>query len=391
MKKYFILTLGCQMNVSDSQRIATKLESVGYKSASEKEADLVIVNACSVRQKAVDRIWGGIKNWSRDGKKILITGCVLPSDKKKFFDRNVKFFDIKNLKNIINFIDKYSFILENKRISSKSSLDYFHIEPKQNSKVAYIPIMTGCDNFCSYCAVPYTRGREVSRPMDDIMAEVKDAIKNNTKEIWLLGQNVNSYGIKSKHGHSEPPAGSEESPANAGSHIRERTFINIQDDTINNKDFIKLLKEIDNLPGNFKFNFMSSNPHDMSDEIIKTFSELKKWPRELHLAMQSGDDEILKKMNRKCTSTQFLTLIKKLKEKIPTIIIGTDIIVGFPGETKTQFNNTVKICKKIGFEKAYAAQYSPRPGTVSAKMEDNVSAEEKKRRWLVLDKLINNP
>ena len=354
-KKYFVFTLGCQMNIADSQRIAQKLDELGYKSAPEKEADLVIINACSVRQKAVDRIWGGINKWQKSNKEIFITGCVLPSDKKKLDEKNIKTFDMTKLPNV-----------------SRTNSD--------------ITIMTGCDNFCSYCAVPYTRGREISRSEKDILADVQNALKSGSKEILLLGQNVNSYKSTVENGHSEH---SEESLANARPHIRERSFTNVQDDKVNNKDFIKLLNKIDNLPYNFTFNFMSSNPHDMSDELIECFANLKKWPRELHLAMQSGDDEILKKMNRKYSSIQYLKLIENLKFKIPNLKLTTDIIVGFPNETKKQFENTVKICRKIKFKKAYVSQYSPRPGTVAFKLKDDVPKEEKKRRWLILDQLIN--
>lgn len=331
--KYHIFTLGCQMNISDSQRIATKLDELGYRSAPEKEADLVIVNACSVRQKAVDRIWGKIKIWQTHDKKILLTGCVLPEDRKKFAEKGIGY---------SNFHDD----------------KFFDIIPHFTSRISYIPIMTGCDNFCSYCAVPYTRGREKSRPMKDIILDVKRALQGSSKEILLLGQNVNSY----QYG------------------------------------FANLLKEIDKIPGDFKFNFISSNPHDMTAEIITTLAQLKKWPHELHLPLQAGDDKILRKMNRKYTAKQYLKLVSNLKLKIPASPAGgknlsltTDIIVGFPGETKKQFLNTVKICKKIKFNKAFIAQYSPRPGTLAAKLKDDVPAVEKKRRWLILEKLINIP
>ncbi len=313
------------MNIADSERIAAILENSSYHFATEKEADLVVVNACSVRQKAVDRVWGGIKKWQEAKKKIILTGCVLPADRKKFAQKGIEYTDFH-------------------------SPNFFNIIPHNLSPITYIPIMIGCNNFCSYCAVPFTRGREVSRPISDIMREIKTALTRGDKEILLLGQNVNSY----KFG------------------------------------FSKLLKKIDSLPSDFKFNFISSNPHDMTDEIIKTFATLKKWPRELHLAMQSGDDKILKKMNRKYTSHQFLKLIENLKIQIPNLKLTTDIIVGFPGETKEQFKNTVKICKKIKFDKAYIAQYSPRPGTAAAKLKDDVSSAEKKRRWKKLDQLINN-
>jgi tRNA-2-methylthio-N6-dimethylallyladenosine synthase len=221
--------------------------------------------------------------------------------------------------------------------------------------------MTGCDNFCSYCAVPYTRGREISRPFNDIISDIKQALKNGSKEILLLGQNVNSYYKRSS----------------------------VYNRKIDNRHFIKLLTTIDNLPGDFKFNFISSNPHDMSNKLIKTLAKLKKWPRELHLPLQSGDDEILRKMNRKYNRHQYLKLVANLKSQIPDLKLTTDIIVGFPGETKEQFNNTVKLCKKIGFKKAYIAQYSPRPGTAAAKLKDDVPAKEKKRRWQLLNRLIN--
>lgn len=343
---YYILTLGCQMNISDSQRIGTKLNELGYKLVSEEEANLIVVNSCSVRQKGIDRIWGGIKKWSAQNKKIVITGCVLESDRKKYASRGIEFLHIDDLPKIDKNLNK----------TNKSRKHYLEIIPDldlnnsvYSQHIAFIPIMTGCDNFCSYCAVPYTRGREVSRPIKDIILEIENALKKDYKEIWLLGQNVNSYKF----------------------------------------DFSKLLNKVDQINGDFKFNFISSNPQDMTSEIINTFANLKKWTKELHLAMQSGDDEILKKMNRKCTSREFLDLVTKLKSKIPHLKLSTDIIVGFPSETRTQFNNTVKLCKKIGFWKAYVNQYSPRTGTASAKMKDDVSAIEKKRRWEILNNLIN--
>lgn len=341
------------MNLNDSQRIATKLQTLDYQSApTDIGADLVVVNACSVRQKAVDRIWGKIKQWQKDGKKVLLTGCVLGADKDKFLAKNIIFFNIKDLPSLGKIIGGDDD--EAVETANAVELDYFHIRPQKTTaeqkRIAYIPIMTGCNNFCSYCAVPYTRGREVSRPENEIVAEIKNALKDGAKEIWLLGQNVNSY----------------------------------------DNNFCKLLKKVDNLPYDFKFNFLSSNPHDMGPDLIKCFAKLKKWTHKLHLPLQSGDDEILRKMNRKYTGNQFLKLIANLKNQISNLKLSTDIIVGFPGETKKQFENTYYICQKIGFEKAYIAQYSPRPGTVAAKRKDDVSPTEKKRRWQILDRLINH-
>ncbi len=327
------------MNIADSQRVESKLNSLGYESTSEKEADLVVVNSCSIRQKGIDRIWGGIKKWREQNKKILITGCVLESDRKKYAARGIDFLHIDDLPKINADL----------KIQKENTDHYLEIVPELKGEIAYIPIMTGCDNFCSYCAVPYTRGREVSRKIEDILTEVNFALSKGFKEIWLLGQNVNSFAY----------------------------------------DFSKLLKDVDKIDADFKFNFISSNPQDMTDNIIDTFAGLKKWTKELHLAMQSGDDEILRKMNRKCTNQQFLELVDKLKSKIKDLKLSTDIIVGFPGETEEQFEHTFETCKKIGFFKAYVNQYSPRIGTVSAKMTDDVPQAEKKRRWLKLDQLIN--
>jgi len=354
------------MNIADSQRLETKLNELGYKSASEKEADLIIVNSCSVRQHAVDRIWGGIKKWKNLGKKIFITGCVVASDQKKLASKDIGYFPIKDLINLGKIlggkdqeIQHYLSIKPN--LAGNDDLLDYQSTKSPIHKLAHVPIMTGCNNFCTYCAVPYTRGREISRPIDEIIVEIEEALHKGFKEVLLLGQNVNSYtsqkSVKSK---------------------------------VDNNDFTELLKQVDNLDGDFTFNFMSSNPHDMGPELVKCFSELKKWPRELHLAMQSGDDDILRKMNRKIDSKQFLDLVSHLKLEIRNLKLSTDIIVGFPGESEEQFENTVNICKKINFEKAYISQYSPRAGTVSAKMADDVSKEEKKRRWLVLDNLINH-
>ena len=357
-KTYYIFTLGCQMNENDSERIATVLESLNFSPTSENEADLIIANLCSVRQKGIDRVWGHLRNWKKRTPKpsVYLTGCILKGDRAKFEKRVDGVFNIADLAHFPTLLKK------DKLIKSSNSLSYLDIIPKRaNHDSVFVPIMTGCNNFCSYCAVPYTRGREISRPKAEVISEVKNLIKRDCKYILLLGQNVNSYNSKGK------------SRSN-----------------FDNSDFIDLLKSIDKLPGKFEFSFMSSNPHDMSDELIDTFSRLKKWDKTLHVAMQSGDDRILKKMNRKCKSTQFLALTKKIRAKVPGIILSTDIIVGFPSETKKAFENTIKACEQAKFDKAYISQYSERAGTMSAKKyKDDVPRLEKKRRWKVLDNLIN--
>jgi len=314
------------MNKSDSERIASILKKQGYLPAlKEAEADLILINVCSVRQSAVNRVYAKVNKYFKK-KKIILTGCVLKEDKNK---------------------------LKNKVSEFWHPDYYFECLPIHQSKFqAFLPIMTGCNNFCAYCVVPYTRGREKSRPAKEIIREIKSLVKKDYKEVILLGQNVNSYKDK-------------------------------------NVNFPKLLKKINNIKGNFKINFITSHPKDMSDELIETMAKCQKLIKEIHLPVQSGDNEILKKMNRHYTASHYKKLIRKIKQKIPGIKISTDIIVGFPGETKKQFQNTVKLAKEIKFEKAYVSKYSPRPGTLAFKLKDNVSPQDKKTRWQILEKLIN--
>lgn len=359
------------MNKSDSERIASVLESAGCKPASKiKEADLIVVNACSVRQTAIDRIHGmtpgflALKKSRRKAAgmlgpkklgaaknknlRLIITGCILKPDKKKFEEAGFDF--ILNIKDL----PKWTSILDiGKR--AKSTADYLQIEPKyKDKKLAYIPVSNGCDNFCTYCVVPYTRGRLICRSYKDILKETKTAIKNGIKEIWLLGQNVNDY----------------MSPA---------------DKKIN---FARLLNLINGIQGNFKIRFTSSNPKNFSDELIATMAKCGKIDHSLNLPVQSGDNKILKAMNRPYTVQQYKILIKKIKKAIPDIKLSTDIIVGFPGETKSQFENTLKLFKEIDFDMAYIARFSPRPETPAAKMKDSVSHKEKERRWNKINNVL---
>lgn len=374
---YYIFVLGCQYNYYDATRIAHLLEKMGYVLSSEKDADIIIVLSCSVRQKGIDRIFGKIKNWHKlpQCPKIIITACILDNDKKKLADKVDIIIDSKNIEiELEKWLNHQTIKLSEKSSSSLANKQFNSFLPCNESKdIAYIPIMQGCDNFCTYCAVPYTRGREVSRSEKEIMNEIKNQLNNGYKKILLLGQNVNSFGLRPKVTSNKLNVASNKIP------------------------FSKLLEKIDQINGNFKYNFMSSNPHDFTDDLIKTLSKSTKWEKVLHLPLQSGDDEILKKMNRKYTSNQYLSLIENCKLKIPAspaggknLSVTTDIIVGFPSETNQQFQNTIKLCKKIGFSKVYVSQYSPRPQTVSAKtMLDDVTKEEKKRRWQIINNLIN--
>ena len=365
--KYYIITFGCQMNKSDSERIASVLENKGYQPASkENEADLIVVNMCSVRQSAVDRVYGLAPKFKKlktkkPKLKTVLAGCILKKDEKKF--REI-FDSIWNMRN------------------------YFDISPKCKSKsLAFVPISNGCNNFCSYCVVPFTRGALVCRDHKEILKEVKsliqkglnpirNAISNGAREIWLLGQNVNDYQSPTDaSGEEEFSSSSPSSPALTGDSVI---------------DFPKLLKMINDIPGDFLICFISPNPKNFSDELINTLAKCKKFGKYLNLPVQSGDDKILKKMNRSYTVEQYKSLVKKIREKIPGIRLSTDVIVGFPGETKKQFQNTVKLSKEIKFDNAYISKYSPRPGTVAFKMKNNIPLAEKKRREKILREIIEN-
>jgi tRNA-2-methylthio-N6-dimethylallyladenosine synthase len=346
--KYYLWVLGCAMNYSDAERIATVLGLLGYKKTDkEADADLIITVACSVRQHAIDRIYGATKKWERmKRKKPLMTGlsgCVLPEDKKKMTKAFDFIFEIQDL-------GKLPELLKEKSISTSAvDLGYLSVRPKYESDFsAYLPIMTGCNNFCSYCAVPYTRGREKSRPMDEILTEVKDLVKIGYKEITLLGQNVNSY----QYG------------------------------------FATLLKEIDKIQGDYRVYFYSNHPKDMGSELIKTISRLIHFPHYIHLPLQSGNDEILRKMNRHYTKKEYLKLVEEIRTQIPGVVLTTDIIVGFPGEKEKEFKDTQDVMRAVKFEMAFLAQYSPRTGTVSAKLKDDVSRAEKIRREKILTNIL---
>ncbi len=338
--KYHIITFGCQMNKNDSERIARFLEESNLREGKEEEADLIIVNACSVRQSAVDRIRGKIENIKKrdDDPTTILTGCVLDEDKPEI---GAKFDYVLSIKDLPKW--PLPFLKKKER-------EYLHIEPKRKGPSAYISIMTGCNNFCTYCVVPYTRGEPVSRSHENVIEETKSAIKEGCKEIWLLGQNVNAY----QGGVSFP----------------------------------ELLRMVNNIKGDFWIRFTSSHPKDFSDELIKTMKECGKVAKHLNLPIQSGDNEILKKMNRPYTVEQYKDLVNRIMEVIPGISLSTDIIVGFPGERERHFRNTVKLFNEIPFDMAHIARYSPRPQTAAYELGDTVSEEEKKRREKLLEELL---
>jgi len=371
---YYIITYGCQMNKSDSERIAAVLEKINLRpSKTEDEADLIIINMCSVRQKSVDKVFRKIENLRQKNKKakIYLTGCVLEKDKKIFKKITDGIFKIDELQNLPKILKQ---TVDNK----PQTTHYLKIVPKYSNKdFAYVPIMTGCNNFCAYCVVPYTRGREISRAPEDIIKEIKCLLKKGYKTIWLLGQNVNSYKFSNNY----------QIKSNT-SRINSRKIRGDSNKIREIITFPKLLQKIEKIPGNFEIGFLTSHPKDFSDELIETIASSKKIKKYIHLPVQAGSDKILKKMNRGYTKKDYLKLVEKIKKKIPDVELSTDIIVGFPGETKKDFNETVDVVKKVGFKKAYIACYSPRPGTKAEKLKDNIPQKEKERREKALREII---
>ena len=377
------------MNYSDAERIATILEKYKLKpAASIDEADLVIFVTCGVRQSAEDRVYGQIDNIKKKypEKKIILTGCLAHrKDVQKRLEKKVNlFFPIKDISKLDNFLyqKKSSTPKPQPTQNSKDSnyrlpiTNYLKINPLYKSKYsAFVPIMTGCNNFCAYCVVPYARGREYSRPAEDILKEVRDLVKKGYKEIILLGQNVNSY--RSSLGHP----------------MSKRTS-----DVL----FPELLQLIDKIPGKFWLTFLTSHPKDMSDELIETIARSEKICEYISLPVQSGDNETLSRMNRRYTVEHYKNLIKKIRSAFERqepdschltrvgllSAISTDIIVGFPGETRKQFENTAQLLREMKFDMAYIAQYSPRPQTLAWKMKDNVPKKEKERREKVLTEIL---
>jgi tRNA-2-methylthio-N6-dimethylallyladenosine synthase len=339
MKTFFIKSFGCQYNEWDAIRYSYLLDQIGLQEIDDpKKADVVIALNCSVRKTAVDRALGFFRNLDPDRQKLIVTACILPKDKERFKKKGVSLWDLNNISQLTQIlkIDLPEKGIE-KVLCESQELSY------------YIPIMSGCNNFCTYCAVPYVRGREYSRPFNEVIANVKQVIGAGHHQVWLLGQNVNSYKY----------------------------------------DFAKLLAEIDKIPGDFQIYFTSNHPKDMSDEIIRVIAKDTKIAKQIHLPLQSGSNKILKAMNRPYTKDQYLKLIEKIKKQIPDVRFVTDVIVGFPGETQKDFQETVSVFKKVKYFQAYINKYSPREGTAAFKLGDPIPWTEKERRWRILNEIAN--
>lgn len=354
-----VVTFGCQMNARDSEKLTGILEKIGYEMIDSENADFVIYNTCTVRENANLRVYGRLGQMKQIKKKnpsmlIALCGCMMQEpevvEKLKKSYRHVDL--IFGTHNIFKFAELiYRRITENQMVINIWKDTEQIVEDLPNDrKYAFktgINIMFGCNNFCSYCIVPYVRGRERSRQPEDIIREIENAVADGVVEVMLLGQNVNSYGK-----NLETPI-----------------------------SFAELLRRICRIPGLLRVRFMTSHPKDLSDELIQVMAEEPKICRHLHLPLQSGSTEILKKMNRKYTKEDYLLLVDKLRAACPDISLTTDIIVGFPGETEEDFLETMDVVRKVGYDSAYTFIYSKRTGTPAAVMENQVPETEVKDRF----------
>ena len=367
-QSYFVLTTGCQMNAHDSEKLAGMLETMGYvKSPTDENADFVIYNTCCIRENAEEKVYGRLgrlKYYKKQNKnmKIALCGCMTQQDVViEKLQKSYKFIDI-----VFGTFNLYK-LPELLYHSMQTEGTLFDIWKEAGEIVEDIPTMYqsafqasvnvtyGCENFCSYCIVPYVRGKERSRKPEDILHEVEQLAQNGIKEIMLLGQNVNSYGKNLEHPLS----------------------------------FAKLLQKINQVEGIERIRFMTSHPKDLSDELIETIKNCKKVCNYIHLPIQSGSSEILKRMNRRYTKEQYLELVQKLKNAIPDITISTDIIVGFPGETEQDFQETLDVIRQVKYCTAFTFIYSKRTGTPAAKMEQQVPEEVVKDRFNRLLQVLN--
>ena len=379
---FFIKTFGCQQNEADSQRITSFYIARGYRLVrSMSLASEIVINTCMIRQSAEDRVTGLDKNIVKNSAlrargplyrwpKIVITGCMVGMAAR---DESGKY--LKTLRSRMPEVDEFLPLEE-------VGFDY----PALRNDVlhSWVPISNGCNNFCTFCVVPFTRGREVSRPFEDIISEIKDLAKHGCTEVTLLGQNVNSYGsdlVKNSKSGYKLPEGRMVKPVMV-KHLGRYRIPTL---------FPYLLEEVCKIKSIKKVKFISSNPWDFSDKLIDVIAKNPKIDRNIHLPVQAGDDDVLKRMNRWYTRGQYMKLVEKIKKKIKGVQISTDIIVGFPGETMKHFENTMDLAKKVNFAYAYVAKYSARPNTAATKaLSDDVSYAEKERRFHVLDQLINH-
>jgi tRNA-2-methylthio-N6-dimethylallyladenosine synthase len=390
MPRYFIKTFGCQMNVNDSEILAGILEQNGYRPAAEPaSADIILVNTCTIRQKAENKAYTflyEVNKLKKSNPNIIIglCGCVAQKESAsggKALLKKLPFVDLvmgpQGIEEFANFLIQ----LAGRPGATRRPITYFaepclprraHPTKRAPSPRAYINIMYGCNNYCSYCVVPYVRGREVCRPMKDILAEIRALDKSIYQEVILLGQNVNSW-----------REGVENSTVDAKATIENSTAAHkISQDKGHRgvKTLADLLREVSKIDGVEWISFMTSHPKDLSDEIIDAVAELPKVNKYIHLPIQSGSTKILKAMNRHYTRTDYLKLVKKIYAKIPNCGLTSDIIVGFPGETEKDFEDSLDMVRRANFDSVITAAYSVRPGTAAANLPHQIAPAVKKAR-----------
>ena len=362
---FYVETFGCQMNVRDSETIKGELIQMGYSEAPSKEsADLILFNTCCVRDHAEKRLMGNIGALKelkdrKPGLIIGICGCMMQQEgmAKKLLRRFPHVSLVFGTNVLHRLPEMLASVLNGERISVTDRADDAIAEGlplyRDNPRSAFVNIMYGCNNFCSYCIVPYVRGRERSRKPEDIRSEIVSLVKSGVSEVTLLGQNVNSYGNDGSTGMT----------------------------------FAELLSYVSDVQGLKRLRFMSSHPKDLNEDVIQAIASLPNVCHHVHLPVQSGNDEVLKRMNRRYTRDRYLSIVRRLRELVPDIEFTTDIIVGFPGETENAFSDTLSLVDEVGFAAAFTFAYSPRSGTVAAKAEDQIPEPVKKRRLKELNEL----
>ncbi|KEQ27465.1 tRNA (N6-isopentenyl adenosine(37)-C2)-methylthiotransferase MiaB [Paenibacillus tyrfis] len=366
-KYYLIQTYGCQMNEHDTETIKGLLEQMGYQSTDDrKQADIILLNTCAVRENAEDKVFGELghlKHLKIEKPSLILGVCGCMSQEESVVNRILKKHPFVDLIFGTHNIHRLPFLLKEAMFSKEMVIEVWSKEgdiienlPKKREGIkAWVNIMYGCDKFCTYCIVPYTRGKERSRLPQDVIAEVRDLARQGFKEIMLLGQNVNAYGK------------------------------DFDDMKYGLGDLMEEVRKID-IP---RVRFTTSHPRDFDDRLIEVLAEKGNLVEHIHLPVQSGSNEILKRMSRKYTREHYLELVAKIKKAIPDVVLTTDIIVGFPGETDEQFEETISLVQEVGYDSAYTFIYSPREGTPAAGMEDNVPYEVKRDRLIRLNDVLN--
>jgi len=358
-KAFYLETFGCQMNVVDSERIVDLLGGIGYQPVAEPEqAGLILLNTCAVRDKAVRKAYGHLGRFKplkerNPGLIIGMGGCIAQQEGKQLLEAFPYLdlvFGTHNVHRLPEMVQQVAATRERceetEFLDRETRLQLFPSRTGQDAYTRFVTVMQGCDNFCSYCVVPYVRGREISRPSGEILDEIRELAEQGVREVTLIGQNVNSYGTKEKE-----------------------------------ISFSALLKQVNAIDGIDRIRFTTSHPKDLSDQLIECFGQLEKLCKHLHLPVQCGSNVILKAMNRGYTRERYLEIVARLRQACPGIRLSSDIIVGFPGETEDDFSATMGLLEEVRYAEIYSFIYSPRSGTAAAEISDNASAKMKQERF----------